>query len=249
MIQNGWNIVTFDEIDSTNAEAKRRAAAGTREKTLLVAEKQTAGRGRLGRRWESPKGAGLWMTQLFSPKGIAARDAGGAVFLAAVALCEALRDRTGRDVRIKWPNDLVLGTKKICGMLAECGFAGDTCDWIALGAGLNLRKHALPAELIYAGSLEELTGSAPTVAEVLDGYLPRFDTLLSLWEEHGLTPVLDRMRPLCATLGRETRVNGEYAGIARDIAPDGALMIEDKNGKTRTVYAGDVSVRGLTDYI
>ena len=244
----GWAISYFDVLDSTNAEAKRRALSGTQERTVFAAGTQTLGRGRMTRRWESPAGAGLWMTQLLFPQTVAAKDAGGAVFLGAVALCKCLRDRTGADVRIKWPNDLVLNGKKLCGMLAECGLDGDRCDWLALGIGLNLRKGMLPGDLVYASSVEEETGLVLTEEAILRDYLLRFDELETLWERDGLRPVLERMRPLSATLGKEIRVNGEHA-FALDVTEDGALLVRGDDGAERIVRAGDVSVRGITDYV
>ncbi len=244
---NGWNIIRMESVDSTNTEAKRRAKEGLREDTLIIADCQTAGRGRFDRKWESPKGAGLWMTQLFQPEGIKAADAGGAVFLAAVAMAETLREMTGGDVLIKWPNDLVLNGKKICGMLAECGFSGDVCDWIAMGLGLNLRRDALPEELIYASSVEAETGKISDADEIVDKFLAAFDELKDAWEEKGLSPVIDRMLPISATVGKDVRVDGVPAK-ALSIDIDGALVCEFEDG-VRRVLAGDVSVRGITDYV
>lgn len=244
---SGWNIIHFDIIDSTNSEAKRRAKEGLRENTLFRADAQTAGRGRFDRRWESPPGAGLWMTQLFQPSGIKAMAAGGAVFLSAVALADALRGMTGADVLIKWPNDLVLNGKKICGMLAECGLKGEMCDWIALGTGLNLTKDALPEELIYASSIEKETGARIDTDELVEKYLAAFDALRQLWETEGLAPIIGRMLPISATVGRDVKVDGTPAK-ALAIDTDGALICEFPDG-VRRVLAGDVSVRGITDYV
>jgi len=242
-----WNIVRFESIDSTNSEAKRRARAGLRERTLFWADTQTAGRGRFDRKWESPAGAGLWMTQLFQPKRIKAMDAGGAVFLSAVALAETLRDVTGADILIKWPNDLVLNGKKICGMLAECGFSGYMCDWIALGTGLNIRRDALPEELIYASSIEKETGLRIAPQTIVERYLAVFDELQTLWEKDGLESIIARILPMSATVGNDVRVDGVPAKALR-IDADGALVCEFGDG-VRRVLAGDVSVRGITDYV
>ena len=247
MHMSAWKILRFDTLDSTNAEAKRRAREGERARTLITARKQTAGRGRMDRKWESPADAGLWMTQLFAPENVHARDAGGAVFISAAALAETLRKLTGAEVMVKWPNDLVLGGKKICGMLAECGFEGEMCGWIALGSGLNLREGALSPELKYASSIQQATGMLLAPEEILAEYLPVFDSLEHLWETEGLSPVLERIRPISATLGREVRVNGEHAR-ALDMDADGALICEFADG-VRRVLAGDVSVRGITDYV
>ncbi len=242
-----WNVIHFEDIDSTNAEAKRRAREGLRESTLFVADRQSAGRGRMDRKWESPAGAGLWMTQLFAPENIPAKDAGGAVFISAAALAETLREITGAPVMVKWPNDLVLNGKKICGMLAECGFEGDKCAWIALGTGLNLKKDALPAELIYASSIEAETGMQLSADDILPRYLAAFDSICAAWQTEGLGAVIARIRPLSATIGSDVRVDGEYAK-ALDMDSDGALVCRFADG-VRRVLAGDVSVRGITDYV
>lgn len=244
---HGWKYIYMETVDSTNSEAKRRALEGKTEDTLIHAGAQIAGRGRIARRWESPKGAGIWMTQLFAPQGIAAKDAGGAVFLSAVSLCRALRELTNAEVMIKWPNDLVLSGKKICGMLAECGMAQAQCAWIALGTGLNLTARALPGELIYASGIYEETGLMLCPEEVFDKYLAYFNEARNIWEREGLTPIIDMMRPVSATLNREVRVNGEHA-FAVDIASGGELIIRADDGALRSVVAGDVSVRGITDY-
>jgi len=245
---HGWNYIYLDETDSTNACAKRMALSGVREDTLIRAQTQTAGRGRMTRKWESPAGTGIWMTQLFSPQNLRAADAGGAVFLSAAALCSALREMTGGDILIKWPNDIVINGKKICGMLAECGMEGMMCGWIALGTGLNLTKDALPKELIYASGLYDETGKSPSADDIIENYLAKFNDIRKIWEGEGLAPIIEMMRPMSATLGREVRVNGEHA-FALDIAPGGELIIRTDDGSTKTVVAGDVSVRGITDYV
>lgn len=245
---HGWKYIYIDSVDSTNSEAKRLSAGGNIADTLIHAGTQTAGRGRIARKWESPAGAGIWMTQLFAPKNVPAKDAGGAVFLSAVALCRALRELTGAEIMIKWPNDLVLNGKKICGMLAECAMAGMYCSWIALGVGLNLTRGALPKELIYASGIYEETGIMLRARDVFDAYLPHFNAVRDIWQTEGLVPLIEMMRPYSATLGREVRVNGEHA-FALDIAPGGELIVRADDGGVRSVVAGDVSVRGITDYI
>ena len=243
-----WNYIYLPETDSTNLHAKRLALDGVRENTLIRAETQTAGRGRMTRKWESPAGTGIWMTQLFFPENIPAMASGGAVFLSAVALCECLRSMTGGDFLIKWPNDIVINGKKICGMLAECGMSGMRCDWIALGSGINLTRRALPDDLIYASGIYEETGKTLAPEEILPKYLEIFDSLRAQWEKEGLYPIIEKMRPLSATLNKEVRINGDHA-FALDIAPDGELVVRTDSGEIKTVVAGDVSVRGITDYV
>ena len=154
-------IITYPSVESTNAAAKKLALAGEGECAVAAAE-QTAGRGRLARSWQSPAGEGLWVSLLLRPRNIPAERAGGAVFVAALAMAEALC--AYGPAKIKWPNDLVMGGKKICGMLAEAGFREGKCDWLVLGAGVNLLQTGFPEELPHATSLYLQTGARVALA-------------------------------------------------------------------------------------
>jgi len=181
-------ILHFFEVDSTNARAKALALQGHAE-CVVVAGRQTAGRGRLDRSWDSPAGEGLWTTQLLRPRALPAENAGGAVFVAGLAMAEALSDFA--EVRVKWPNDLVLNGKKLSGMLAEAGFEGGVCSWLALGVGVNLLQASFPPELPSATSLFLETGARVTPMELLHRYLDRFAPWYKIWLRDGLSPVLD----------------------------------------------------------
>lgn len=237
-------IFTFDKIDSTNAQAKRMALNGHGE-CVLVARRQTAGRGRMDRQWASPADEGLWTTQLFRPCGLSADKAGGGVFVAALAMAEALMEYA--PVRIKWPNDLVLNGKKLSGMLAEAGFANGLCDWLILGVGVNLLQSSFAPELPYATSLFLETGLQVHARSLLDQYLVHFQPWYERWLFEGLSPILEAISPLSATLNRRVRVDGRE-GFAAGFRADGALLFEENDTITPLV-AGDVSVRGLYGYI
>ncbi len=240
------SLTVFDTVDSTNAYLKREALSGTPHGSIAIANAHSAGRGRLGRSFQSPEGKGLYLSVLLRPH-LSGEELMRATGMAAVAARHAIRRTCGAEVGIKWVNDLVLNGKKICGMLAECGFKGDMCDWIAMGLGLNLRRDALPEELIYASSIEAETGKILAAEEIIESFLPVFDALQADWEREGLAPVIERMLPLSATVGRDVRVDGVYAK-ALAIDTDGALVCEFEDG-VRRVLAGDVSVRGITDYV
>ena len=237
-------IFTFDAVDSTNAVAKRMALSGAGERAVMAAE-QTAGRGRLARRWASARGEGLWVSLLLRPQAIPAAQAGGAVFVSALAMAEALC--AYGPAKIKWPNDLVMGGKKICGMLAEAGFREGKCDWLVLGAGVNLLQTGFPEELPHATSLYLQTGARVAPEELLPIFLDRFESWYATWQERGLIPILEGIRPRSATLGQGIRIDGRE-GKALDFREDGALIWQ-ADGKTETVLAGDVSVRGLYGYV
>lgn len=239
-----WQIFTFDEVDSTNAVAKRYALEG-RGECAVAAARQTAGRGRLARSWESPRGEGLWFSLLLRPENVPAAQAGGAVFVAALSMAEALSPFG--PARIKWPNDLVMGGKKLCGMLAEAGFAQGMCDWIVLGIGVNLLQTAFPEALPHATSLLLQTGACLAPQELLPRFLSCFEPWYERWQREGLAPILEGIRPLSATLGQRVKIQGRE-GEALDFREDGALLWRVE-GKTEAVLAGDVSVRGLYGYV
>ena len=180
-------IITYPSVDSTNAVAKKLALAGEGECAVTAAE-QTAGRGRLARSWQSPAGEGLWVSLLLRPRDVPASQAGGAVFVAALAMAEALS--AYGPAKVKWPNDLVMGGKKICGMLAEAGFREGKCDWLVLGAGVNLLQTGFPEELPHATSLYLQTGARVPPEELLPVFLERFEPWYAVWQERGLIPIL-----------------------------------------------------------
>ncbi len=237
-------IFYFDTVDSTNAQAKALALSGHGECAIWAGE-QTAGRGRLSRAWASPPGAGLWQTQLLRPQNLPAEMAGGAVFVAALAMAEALSEFA--EVGIKWPNDLVLNGKKLTGILAEAGFSGVRCDWLALGVGVNLLQPSFPEELPYATSLLIETGISLLPEALLKRYLGRFQPWYEIWREEGLAPILAAIAPRSATLGRRVLANGRE-GEAAGFREDGALLLR-ADGEISALVAGDVSVRGLYGYI
>jgi BirA family biotin operon repressor/biotin-[acetyl-CoA-carboxylase] ligase len=237
-------ILYFDAVDSTNARAKALALSGHGECVIWAGE-QRAGRGRMGRAWASPPGEGLWQTQLLRPEGLRAELAGGAVFVAALAMAEALDGFA--DVGIKWPNDLVLNGRKLSGMLAEAGLEGGACRWLALGVGVNLLQQEFPDDLPHATSLFVETGLRVAPEALLHLYLARFAPRYDQWRRAGLEPILDAIRPRSATLGRRVLANGRE-GEAIDFREDGALLFRGADGDEALV-AGDVSVRGLCGYL
>lgn len=230
----GFRVVALGDIDSTNAEALRRAAAGEAPPLAVWARSQAAGRGRHGRSWHSPPG-NLYVSLLLAPPAPGAGAAGEA-FRAGVSLAEAVRERAGVDARLKWPNDMVVGGRKVAGILAESP-GGDGTGPVVVGAGVNLASHpedaARPASSLAA---EGAPGIAP--ASLLECYLARF----ARWRNEPRERVLGRWRELAHGLGAPLRVRlgaeevaGRFAGIDRD----GALVLELPGGGRRRVAAGE----------
>lgn len=248
----GRNIEYHPIIDSTNIRAKALGDAGAPHMTLVLADEQTAGRGRMTRSWVSPPGTSALMSLLVRPP-LPAYRAPELVFISAIAACDSVNTLLGESAAaIKWPNDLVIGTKKISGTLLEMTLDGADIGYAVVGIGVNILGVTFPADLPYAGSIESATGKRLPRMDFVQAYLDRFDELYALWLRDGFAPILDLCRQRSATLGRPVRAicpDGEHVGEAVDFDPSGALIIRTPDGATRTLTAGDVSVRGLMDYI
>jgi BirA family biotin operon repressor/biotin-[acetyl-CoA-carboxylase] ligase len=213
----GWQVFAVDEVTSTNAVLAAHAAE-LPEHTVLVARHQTAGRGRLDRRWEAPPGANLLVSLLFHDVDDDPHRAARAVAVAAVAACRTV----GVTARLKWPNDLVVGDAKLAGLLAERTPGGA----VVVGLGLNVG---------WAPEGAARLGDAASVADVLR-------TLLVAIGEVG-ADVAGQVRAVSATIGREVRVElptGVLEGRALDVDDDGLLVVVDACGLTHRVHAGDV---------
>lgn len=234
--------VCLETIDSTNEEAKRLARAGAADGTLVTAEYQTGGKGRLGRSWVSPPGSGLTCTVLLCGSHLPQTPA-GVTLLAGMAVCSTLREDCDVDARIKWPNDVIIGSKKVCGILAEAGLRAEG-PWAIVGVGINITDDAFPPELAQrATSLLLATGCIQDRCAILCGFLARFEALL---EAEGGLP--RDYKPLCVTLGRHVRFtrNGQHqTGLAVDVSPDGSLLVALPDGKRVSISSGEVTVQGI----
>ena len=240
-------ILRYESVPSTNNELARLAAEGADEGTSIVAEEQTAGRGRLQRTWISPKGAGLYFSCLLLPK-IPQEQWPIISFLAAIAVNDALLEACGLQTDIKWPNDLLAGERKICGILSEV-VESQRGRAVILGIGINLKREAFPDELAnVATSVSEATGSKvdrePILAALVQS-LTRWYSLLH--DEDGPRRILAtwESRSSFAEGKRVKVVNGEEMvhGMTRGLESDGALKLELDSGEFMSVRAGDVSVR------
>lgn len=238
-------LLAFESIDSTNEELRRRAAQGAPEGTAVVAETQTAGRGRQGRRWESPPG-NLYCSLLLRP---ACPPALGAnlSFAAALAVADAIEPMLPPDVdlRFKWPNDVLLGGRKVAGVLLESEIKGDALDWIVLGLGVNIAS--FPQAAMYpATSLTAAGCRDASVREVMGSYFDHIRLWYGRWRKDGFSPL--RTAWLARAAGRgeaiEVRMSGGHVtGRFADLDDDGALVVETKEGRRR-ITAGDVFLPG-----
>ena len=237
-------------VGSTNTEVKQMALTGAPGGSLCLCEEQTAGRGRLGRTWASPAGAGLWQSVLLRPR-LKPEHAPLITLGAAMAMAQAVRETCGMDVRIKWPNDLVCGGKKLCGILLEMSAEPDAIEYVVVGIGLNVYHSAVPPELLHqAAAIEDFT-QPPRRCVILTHYLAALEDIITRLEERGFDGIIDDYRALSCTLGSDVRVTGSVnlTGHAEDLDASGALMVRTEDGALHRVLSGDVSVRGLMGYV
>ena len=248
----GRSLYYYDAIDSTNLQAKRLAEEGAPDGTVVVADQQSAGRGRRGRTWASPAGANLYFTVLLRPK-IAPDKASMLTLVMALAVAEGIRSIAIPG--IKWPNDIVIDGRKACGILTEMSLSAEqgSIDHLVIGVGINVAKQEFPAELQgHAVALEEFT-SKVNRSELLNAILQYFEGFYDLFCAQGdLSGLKKSYDALLINRDRQVRVldpKGEYDGVARGIRPTGELIVELPDGELREVYAGEVSVRGIYGYV
>lgn len=240
----------LETVSSTNTHLKEMARSGAPAGSLCLSEMQSAGKGRLGRVWHSPAGQGLWLSVLARPD-ISPADAPLVTFCAAMAMAQAVREVTGLAAAVKWPNDLVLSGKKLCGILLEVSATAEGLEYIIIGTGLNVRRGAYPADLAHqATSIEDHT-SPPARSLLLVHYLAALEDCLTRLEQGGFAALAEDYRRLSCTLGRPVQVIGSevFTGVAEGMDATGALLVRDECGALRRVLAGDVSVRGVMGYV
>lgn len=237
------HVIRFDSIGSTNTEALEQARRGAAEGLCVVAGEQTAGRGRHGRVWQSPPGAGLYFSIVLRPRFEPGRIP-VLTLMSAVAVCETLREISGLSTDIKWVNDILAGEKKICGILAETAeTAAGTA--VVVGIGINLRTTGLDPEIaMRATSVETETGRAPDFDETvraLTKYLTYFYGILS--EDDGAGRILGEWAGRSSYFrGKAVRVDlgtGTVTGTTDGLEPNGALRVRTVEG-VRIIQAGDV---------
>ena len=244
----GHSFRYHDEIESTNLEAKTLAQKGAPEGTVVVAEAQTAGRGRLGRRWTSPAGKGLLFSVILRPS-MPMSEAHLLTIVAATAAAEAIERQVPARIAIKWPNDLFIGDRKAGGILMEISGEQDEVDWVVLGIGLNVNTEfsELPVALRRtATSLRMAGGESVDRSEMLAGLLlslqAHYTAALRGGFERALTAFRERDYLLARTISVETR-QGAVVGAAAGIDDRGALLVELPHRRIRSFHSGDVTLR------
>lgn len=249
----GKEIYDYGEIDSTNVIAKAKAREGAAEGAVFIAESQMGGKGRLGKVWESPSGTGIWMSLVARPE-ISPRDVSGITLVAGLAICKAIREVTGLPAYIKWPNDIVVNGRKVCGILTEMSAEMDRVNYVIIGIGINVNTSKFPKELQeVATSLKIESGieysRKDIVAKVLMFFEQDYEKYIQGESLHG---ILEEYKVLCITLKNEVSIiNKDQSYRARpvDIDGTGALIVVREDGTKETITSGEVSVRGIYGYI
>lgn len=261
LVQTEWlghNIFYYDEIDSTNTEAKRRAEEGAPHGTLVAADKQNAGRGRRGREWTSPGGQGIFFTILLRPE-IEPVNAPMLTLVKAVAVARAIIKCTGLRAEIKWPNDIVINGKKVVGILTEMSAQIDYVNHIVIGTGINVHQTSFPQEMSEkATSLDielKKNGAASPVlrAQLLEEVLEQFEDCYSVYiRTQDLSGLMEEYNQLLVNKERRVRILdplGEFEGTALGINKQGSLLVEREDGRIAEISSGEVSVRGIYGYV
>lgn len=249
----GPSLHIQESVDSTNNWAKRLAEDGAPQGTVVIANEQTAGKGRRGRKWVTPKGAAAAFSILLRPD-MPPERASMLTLVKGLSVAQAISSLYGLEAKIKWPNDVIVSDKKICGILTEMSAQVDYINYIVIGTGINTNLKEFPEEIRdKATSLLIETGEKAMRAELIGAVLERFEgnyeVFSKTWDLEGL---LEAYNDVLVNLDREVRVlepKNEYTGIARGINAMGELLVEREDGQITRVYAGEVSVRGLYGYV
>lgn len=249
----GRELHCFSVLDSTNSYLKRLGAQGACDGCAALADEQTAGRGRQGRSFASEAGCGVYLSVLLRPQ-LDAQRLLPLTGLAAVAVCRAIERTAPVEVQIKWTNDLLLGGKKLCGILTELGLGGASAavQYVVVGAGVNVNNARFPDELAgLATSLYAHTGQKISRAALAAAMLEELDTMYAALTAGRTADYLDEYRRRCVSIGREARLlwreaqeNVTVLGVDDELG----LIVQHADGTRETIRTGEVSVRGLYGY-
>jgi BirA family biotin operon repressor/biotin-[acetyl-CoA-carboxylase] ligase len=241
----GKRIHHFFKTDSTNTVAMRLGEQGEPHGTVVVAEEQTAGRGRAGHTWYSEKSSGIYMTVLLRPP-VSPQQAPLITLVAGLAVREAILEQTGLTPDLRWPNDLLFGRKKFCGILTEMHAEQDQILFVAVGIGINVNHQRIPAELqSIATSLRIETNRVHSRLEICARLLRHLETYYNRFVAEGADPIVSRFSEVSSyARGKRVRiatVSGTYLGTTDGLEPSGLLRVRRDDGRTLPVIAGTLS--------
>ena len=249
----GHPVKYFDEITSTNQYAKRIGEEGAPEGTLVVADEQTQGKGRSGRVWSTPHGTAIAMTLLIRPK-LPPASISMVTLVMGLAVARACRELYHLPVGIKWPNDVVIHGKKLCGILTELSAEMMSVNYVVIGTGINVNVKEFPEEIqktatSIALELGHETGRAELIASCMEYFEVYYEKFIQAGD---LSPLMEKYNELLLNRDQKVRVlepGREYTGTALGINQNGELLVVREDGSRTAVYAGEVSVRGVYGYV
>ncbi|MDO5294642.1 MAG: biotin--[acetyl-CoA-carboxylase] ligase [bacterium] len=246
-------LLYYEEIDSTNNKAKQLGNEGDQRQLLLLADVQTAGRGRRGRSWSNPKGTNIAMSYKLHPE-IAPQNASRITLVAALALVETIRQVTGLEAKIKWPNDIVINGHKVCGILTEMSSESDFIHYVVVGIGINVNGEEFPEEIKEIATSLFLQGEEKVDrAAIVVGVIKAFEKYYKLFlETEDLTSMMDQYNSFLVHNGHQVKIiNGTDTldGVAEGINKKGSLLVRLSDGTLKEVISGEVSVRGIYGYV
>ncbi|SRR2546426_5642982 len=240
----GKKVIHLDTAESTNSYAASILSNGIDEGTVVIADEQTAGRGRAGRVWTSEKGKNLTFSIILNPK-VPPASIGVISLYAALGVAEAIRDITGMPAECKWPNDVLMGGRKLCGILSDASIEGGTLTSVVVGIGLNVNQTDFPPEIRPAPtSLRLAAGKWFDRVSVLSSVLERLESRYADLQSQRFDVIIKAWENMAPMMGSEIKIathDGGLAGVARGIAEDGGLIVRT-NGTDRKVLAGDITV-------
>ena len=245
-------IIYYEQLDSTNTKVSELAAQGAEHGTVVVATRQTAGKGRRGREWES-SGDNIYMSMLLKPD-FETEKAPMLTLVMAYSVAKVLGANGFSDIQIKWPNDLILSGKKVCGILTEMHLQGTTIHHVVIGVGINVNGQEFSTELMNkATSLYIECGKRldkeKLIVDIVDTFMKEYDHFV---EVGNLGFLQEEYNAMLVNREKEVRVlepENEYTANAQGITQMGELEVRLPDGTERTVYAGEVSVRGVYRYV
>lgn len=241
----GKEVQLFDTVESTQNIARAAAEEGAAEGTLVIAEQQLNGRGRMGRGWVSPRGKGVWMSMVLRPS-LPIHFAPQLTLLTAVALCRSLKRITALPIGIKWPNDLLIEGKKISGILLESAAEDERLTFVIAGIGIsvNLEEDDYPVELLEkATSLRIAGGKKLDRIDVITDFLQEWEQLYFLYQEQGFSPIVTLWEALSVSLGKPARLitpQGDIVGVPIGLDETGAIRVQLADGSVKPVFSAEM---------
>ncbi len=246
------DVLVYEQIDSTNKEAKRKGMEG-RGNLLIISEEQLSGSGRRGKGWVSAKNTGIYMTMLLKPD-LTPSQGAMLTLIAGIAVLRAIKKQADMDCKIKWPNDIVLNNKKICGILTEMSSEIDFINYLVIGIGINVNQSSMEEDIKKIGTSLRLEGGQEysrkqLIIQVIEEFTPLYNKYL---EDKSLEFIIEEYNRDCINIGKIVKIEENkniYLGKALMVNNEGELIVELEDKTIKTISSGEVSVRGLYGYV